>query len=443
MSELFVAVVETSRHGVAQHPSAWASEVTTLGMVQAGQLAACTLLAPLTLPAHAFGVAALSCNFRVGADTGALLQIVKNSPNSPVELSIAYRVAVQVHELGVSVAHEQLESATFLPSRLIDEGRRVRARRRRVRPPHTEQTKKFLAFDFEGRRRLQGEDPCTGYARHPYAEVEVLAEPFQTLLSRSTRPTPDGQLTSVRLCSQTLSEVQADSGLSCAQAIEHRAASVGALAVSVEAQLHNPTAFALAVSDLSLVASYPHVPAASSHPLAPHPSTWGEDATILTLAQQNAIACELSALMLLAGFGWGNVSVNCELRLGDETGELIARMLPVLADPDATLRLSLAYRLAAEMVGVLVNDADTIDETFSLADMTAGATRQQRRVQESDPVASQEPGPFAEAEELLPLQSFHTRKCGTDIDDMVNTLFNNLHRAHGPQPEVAIAALQP
>jgi len=419
VSELFVAVVETSRHGVAQHPSAWASEVTTLGMVQAGQLAACTLLAPLTLPAHAFGVAALSCNFRVGADTGALLQIVKNSPNSPVELSIAYRVAVQVHELGVSVAHEQLESASFLPSRLIDEGRRVRA------------------------RRLQGEDPCTGYARHPYAEVEVLAEPFQTLLSRSTRPTPDGQLTSVRLCSQTLSEVQADSGLSCAQAIEHRAASVGALAVSVEAQLHNPTAFALAVSDLSLVASYPHVPAASSHPLAPHPSTWGEDATILTLAQQNAIACELSAPMLLAGFGWGNVSVNCELRLGDETGELIARMLPVLADPDATLRLSLAYRLAAEMVGVLVNDADTIDETFSLADMTAGATRQQRRVQESDPVASQEPGPFAEAEELLPLQSFHTRKCGTDIDDMVNTLFNNLHRAHGPQPEVAIAALQP
>lgn len=218
---------------------------------------------------------------------------------------------------------------------------------------------------------------------------------------------------------------------------------MGALAVSVEAQLHNPTAFALAVSDLSLVASYPHVPAASSHPLAPHPSTWGEDATILTLAQQNAIACELSALMLLAGFGWGNVSVNCELRLGDETGELIARMLPVLADPDATLRLSLAYRLAAEMVGVLVNDADTIDETFSLADMTAGATRQRRRVQESDPVASQEPGPFAEAEELLPLQSFHTRKCGTDIDDMVNTLFNNLHRAHGPQPEVAIATLQP
>ena len=95
-------------------------------------------------------------------ETGALLLSVKDSPDSPVELSIAYRVAVQV--LGVNVAHEQLEYASFSPSELLDEGRRA--------------------------RRLQAPDTCTGYAHHAYAEVEVLAEPFQMLAALESSSSP-------------------------------------------------------------------------------------------------------------------------------------------------------------------------------------------------------------------------------------------------------------
>ena len=82
------------------------------------------------------------------------------------------------------------------------------------------------------------------------------------------------------------SEVQADSGWSCAQEMETRAETVGTMAMSIEAQLRNPTAFALGVSDLTFIASVGT--AHGSSPLAPHPSTWPEDATIVTAAQEHA-----------------------------------------------------------------------------------------------------------------------------------------------------------